>query len=74
MTAIIGAMTSVNDLPRNDVEKAVSFVRERLEQNGRVPPEEVHTLYMLQDDPMPLVEALRKLDAERKKAGLAGLT
>jgi hypothetical protein len=64
---------TVNDLPRNDVKKAVAFVREKLERVGRVGDDELHTLYQLQDDPSSLVAALLELDAERKKAGLAGL-
>lgn len=67
-------MATVNDLPRNDVKKAVAFVREKLEQNGRVPPEEMRVLYQLQDDTAPLTKALQALDAERKSKGLAGLT
>lgn len=64
---------TVSQLPRNDLPQAVAFVREKLERLGRVGDDELHTLYQLQDDPMALVEALRALDAERKRAGLAGL-
>lgn len=67
-------LPTLGEIPRNNIPKAVEYVRAKLEQNGRVPPEEVRVLYQLQDDPMLLVKALQKLDAERKAKGLAGLT
>lgn len=60
-------------LPRNSVSKAVLFVVQRLDEVGRVARDDMHTLYMLQDDPKPLEEALAQLDKDRKKRGLASL-
>lgn len=67
-------LPTLGEIPRNDIPRAVAFVREKLEQNGRVPPEEVRVLYQLQDEPELLMKALQALNAERKSKGLAGLT
>ena len=73
MIAGMAAAIGVHDVPRNDVKAAVAYARRKLEELGRVSDDDLHVLMQLQDDPDALIEALQALDAERKKAGLAGL-
>jgi hypothetical protein len=70
----MAAASSVHELPRNNVKAAVAFVRRKLEELGRVPDDDLHVLLQLQDDATELVEALKALDVERRRAGLAGLS
>lgn len=73
IAGMAAAATSVHELPRNDVAKAVAYARRKLEELGRVSDDDLHVLMQLQDDPDALIAELQKLDAERKKAGKAGL-
>jgi hypothetical protein len=38
------------DLPRNDVDAAIAYVVQELDARGRVDPDDVHCLALLQDD------------------------
>lgn len=62
----------ITDLSRNDVDRAVAYVREQLDRNDRVSDDDLHTLLQLQDDAERLIDALGRLDAERRAAGRPG--
>lgn len=47
------------DLKRNDVDGAVAYAKEYVAKNGALPPDEAEMLYMLQDNPDALADALR---------------
>lgn len=60
---------SLADIPRNNVPKAIAFITAELDRNGRVAPDDMHVLYMLQDDDEQLINAVNKLNEERRAAG-----
>ena len=70
---MIPTMTTakITDLPRNDVARALAYVKNKLEQNSRISDDDMHTLLMLQDDADALIALLQKLNDERRTAGLA---
>lgn len=56
-------MTSVWELPRNDVAVALDFYR-RAKADGTLRPEDVRVLARLQDDPERLFLAIRTQNAQ----------
>ncbi len=54
-------MTSVWELPRNDVAAAVEFYR-RAKAAGELRPEDVRVLARLQDDPTEFFSEIAKLN------------
>lgn len=60
---------SVSDIPRNDVEAVIVFVRARRAAGGELTPDEGQMLIMLQDDPAALFAALEELNTGGTNAG-----
>ncbi len=56
------------DLPRNDVDAALAYVVQELDAHGRIDPDDVHCLALLQDDDEALWPRLDRALRDWEKA------